>query len=78
MSNYNEHPSLGQQLQATNEVIAYIDGLAIISDEWDRLFFCELPPNAVAIGNVVETQYLQPIKILASEIQEKILKEVRE
>ena len=39
MSNYNEHPSLGQQLQATNEVIAYIDGLAIISDEWDRLFF---------------------------------------
>ena len=50
MKRTQEFSSLGQQLQADNEIIAYIDGLAIVRNEWGNLFFFEVPESTVYKG----------------------------
>lgn len=62
MKRTQEFSSLGQQLQADNEIIAYIDGMAIVRNEWGNLFFFEVPEEYCEIGDVVESHYLSSIR----------------
>ena len=73
MKRTQEFSSLGQQLQADNEIIAYIDGMAIVRNEWGNLFFFEVPEEYCEIGDVVESHYLSPIEELDPELKSRVL-----
>jgi hypothetical protein len=74
MKRTQEFSSLGQQLQADNEIIAHIDGMAIVKNEWGNLFFFEVPEEYCEIGDVVESHYLSPIEELDPELKSRVLK----
>ena len=68
MKRTQEFSSLGQQLQADNEIIAYIDGMAIVN-----LFYFEIPEEYCEIGDVVESHYLSSIEELDPELKSRVL-----
>lgn len=73
MKRTQEFSSLGQQLQADNEIIAYIDGRAIVMNEWGNLFYFEIPEEYCEIGDVVESHYLSSIEELDPELKSRVL-----
>lgn len=73
MKRTQEFSSLGQQLQADNEIIAYIDGMAIVMNEWGNLFYFEIPEEYCEIGDVVELHYLSSIEELDPELKSRVL-----
>ena len=73
MKRTQEFSSLGQQLQADNEIIAYIDGMAIVMNEWGNLFYFEITEEYCEIGDVVESHYLSSIEELDPELKSRVL-----
>lgn len=59
-----------------NEVIGYIDGMAIIKDDADRWFFIEIPEAFVTSGEQMLEDDLTPLELLNIKEQQKILKEM--
>lgn len=52
---------------------AYIDGMAIVRNEWGNLFFFEVPEEYCEIGDVVESHYLSSIEELEPERRARVL-----
>lgn len=56
-----------------NLVIGYFHGKAIIKNEFDVLFFIEGEECHFPEGTIVETELLNPIKLLPLEEQKEIM-----
>lgn len=67
--------SIGNQERVYEDivVIGYVDGLAILEDEWNTLFYFEIPAEFVTFGEVSMDWDIQPISKLSEEEQKKII-----
>lgn len=65
-----------EQPQAANEVVNYINGKAIVMDEYKRLYAYECPERNVRLGETIALSLLTPLKELPETEREKILKEL--
>lgn len=63
--------------QANNEVIAYIDGKAIIEDDFGKLYYIEIEEEFVTLGEVAFSSDLTPISELEESMQLNILKVIQ-
>lgn len=63
-------------VQADNEILGYVDGYAVIQNEWGNLFVVQQPEAAGEIGEVVESRYLIPLEQLPVREQNRIKKAV--
>lgn len=55
-----------------NEIVGYYESLAIVKDELDNLFYCEIPENLLAFGETMQPKDLSPISNLSNKVQKKI------
>lgn len=61
------------QPQPFNEIINYMDGMAIIKDDYGTLYYLVIEEEFVVIGEVVLQSDLNPITNLTEVLQQKIL-----
>ena len=54
-------------------VVGYVDGMAILEDEWNSLFYYEIPEEFVTLGEVSMDWNIQPISNLSDDQQKKIV-----
>lgn len=65
-------------IEPFNEVINYIDGKAIIKDELDVIYVCEIPEEFVILGDPMELKDLTPLKELPEADQQAIMEAIAE
>lgn len=59
-------------LQKDNTVVGYLNGKAIIMDEWNSVYYCAVPREFVNVGETVSADDLHPVSELPESEQRKI------
>ncbi len=67
----------GEKILSDNEIIAYINGKAIIETEWGNLYYIEMPEEFVTIGETVEMNGLTEFEALSVDERKEILQAIR-
>lgn len=65
-----------ENVQVDNEVVNYLNGKAIIQDDFGELFYLEIDEEFVVLGETVLSEDLRPISELPEEEQAKILSRI--
>ena len=68
---FKEQPK--QFIQSDNIIIGYINGKAIIENEWGNLFYVETPEEFITIGETAIDEGLTSISELPKAEQEQII-----
>lgn len=53
--------------QPSNEVVYYINGKAIVQDDYGELYYFECPEENVALGETIDQMILNPISSLSQQ-----------
>lgn len=53
------------EYQKDNTIIAYIDGKAIVEDDYGELYYCEMPEDFIILGETMAEQDLTPLSELS-------------
>ncbi len=56
-----------------NTIVAYVEGLAIVKDEWGDLYFAEMPQEFAPIGEVADLNGFEPFEKLPAELKGKVI-----
>lgn len=67
--------------QPSNEVVYYINGKAIVQDDYGELYYFECPEENVVLGETIDQMILNPISSLSQQertIIEQNLKDLTE
>ena len=67
-------PKNGEELRNTNVIIGYLDGMAIIENEYGKRFFVECEPEQMPIGTYVDNNAVSP----ETQVQKSIQREITE
>ncbi len=67
----------GELYLANNEIVAYINGKAIVENDWGKLYFVEMPGEYAVIGEVVQSAGLIELTDLPKDEVDFISKTVR-
>lgn len=65
-----------EKYEPFNEVINYIHGKAIVKDEYDNIFVCEIPEEFVNMNEPMLLEDLTPISQLPEDEQKQIMREI--
>lgn len=63
-------------IQSDNIIIGYINGKAIIENEWGNLFYVEIPEEFITIGETAIDEGLTSISELPQQEQEEIIAQI--
>lgn len=74
MKEQTTFPDFGVSPVADNTIVAYVNGKAIVEDEWGDLYFCEMPQEVVTVGEIADMQGFQTISELSSNEINEILR----
>lgn len=72
---FKKAPKNFEMVTADNIVIGYYDDYAIIQDEYQRLYYIEMPEHYLDIGTVISSDEITSIEFLDSKIQRDIMLE---
>lgn len=61
------------EFQADNTIVDYVNGKAIVSNEWGNLFYVEMPEEHAVIGEVLPTEDLTSINELTEDERKYII-----
>ena len=62
-------PQNGGELRNANVIIGYLDGMAIIENEYGKRFFVECEPEQMPIGTYVDNNTIVPVTELDKSVQ---------
>lgn len=65
-------PQNGEELRNANVIIGYLDGRAIIENEYGKRFFVECEPEQMPIGTYVDNNAIIPVTELDKNVQNMI------
>lgn len=60
--------------QVTNEVVNYINGKAIVMDDYEDLYYFECPEENVVLGETIDHMLLKPLASLPEVERQEIEK----
>ena len=65
-------PQNGEELRNANVIIEYLDGMAIIENEYGKRFFVECEPEQMPIGTYMDNNAIIPVTELDKSVQNMI------
>lgn len=67
-----------ERSQPSNEVVYYINGKAIVQDDYGELFYFECPEENVVLGETIDQMILSPFSSLPEKEKTVIEQDLKE